>query len=787
MSGSYIPVPISVVAAQAATIIAANSYAGVDLSDASVTPPDTGQTVLLGTAISQRLAISLSASNAAGDGVTDDTAAINTFLATFTAGARIALPAGTFYLINSGNLQVPPGVILEGAGNPFALGGAAMTAGCGFLLNPAYSVVMGDHSTLRGLRILRPGLLTAPTAAEVIASVAAWGAESSIAVAILPNTNGVVIHDVAIVGFNTAINAQAGEFHLNRIWIDCYNGIAVSTAGDYHYLSEIRCEPLYAADAGIPSNSGAWDRPGTAFKLFGGNAGGNLNRCFSFMWRTGLVIDSVGVTQITACGFECAAAALNGANSSATTGVTLTAGASNVEILFADCYLNGFGTGVSWGSAGEVTWIGGAIFLANDGHAIGGVVSVAGQDVYGGFYSVQFNLAGNSAAPPIFTIASGALGVRIVAPFVTNGTFAGNWISLPSGGGSEFDILHAHGLNGAGPFATMVQTHLNEKVWVTSDSSVTVIDASPVAPLTAESSAVGSASEQNLALWRSGTQIGSLRTVPAGGIQPATILQADLANASVVLAPNGSGAIIAQVPDGTVAGGDARAGGAIDLQTIRTAASQVASGGRSTIVGGSGNTASGAFCVAGGNGNAVSGGTSVAFGFANQISGTLSSAPGGASANDRGRTGVLVWSSNAVAVSGSQQSAKQILGGSTNGTTPVRLTADGQSAGAANTVNIPNNTAYAVRIVVVGRHTSAQDVAVWRLDPIIISCGSSAASVTVVGGGTAIAPTTSTGTVTGWSISVTADTANSGLNITATGASGYTIDWTAEVTGPEAG
>jgi hypothetical protein len=138
-------------------------------------------------------------------------------------------------------------------------------------------------------------------------------------------------------------------------------------------------------------------------------------------------------------------------------------------------------------------------------------------------------------------------------------------------------------------------------------------------------------------------------------------------------------------------------------------------------------------------------------------------------------------------VSGSQQSAKQILGGSTNGTTPVRLTADGQSASAVNTVNIPNNTAYAVRIVVIGRHTTAQDVAVWRLDPIIVSCGGSAASVTVVGGGTAIAPTTSTGTVTGWSISVTADTTNGGLDVTATGASGYTIDWTAEVTGPEAG
>jgi hypothetical protein len=76
---------------------------------------------------------------------------------------------------------------------------------------------------------------------------------------------------------------------------------------------------------------------------------------------------------------------------------------------------------------------------------------------------------------------------------------------------------------------------------------------------------------------------------------------------------------------------------------------------------------------------------------------------------------------------------------------------------------------------------------VWRIDPVAVSCGSGASTVAVAGGGTAIAPTVSTGSVTGWSISVTADTTNGGLNITATGAAGLVIDWTAEVFGPEAG
>ncbi len=639
MSGTYVPVPVSVIAAQAATIIAGNAYAGVDLSDASVTPPDMGQTQLLATAISQRPGISLSASNAIGNGVTDDTAAINTFLARFTAGARVSLPAGKFYLINSGNLVVPAGVTIEGAGNPFALGGTAMLAGCGFLVNPAYSIVMRDHSSLRGVRVLRPGLLAAPTAAQAIASIATWGAESSVGISIPPNINGVVIHDVGIVGFNTAIKAQAGEFHLNRIWIDCYNGVAVTAAGDNHYISEVRCEPFYCTGAGVPAAGGAWDRPGIAFNLYGGNTGGTLDRCFSFMWRTGLVINAIGVTQITGCGFEVQASLLNGVNSSTTAGVVFTSGTHSAEIIIADCYLNGFGTGVSWGSSGEMTWIGGSIIVANDGYAGGHVVTAAGQPVYGGFYNVQFNLGGNSAAPPVFTVSSGAYSVKIVSPFITNGTLAGNWISLPGGAtNNQVDIINAHGVNGGAPTAATVQTHFNEKVWATSDSSITVIDASPSAPICAESSTAGATSAQNLALWRSGTQIGSLRTVPAGGYQPATILQTDLANASLVLAPNGTGAILAQVPDGTTTGGNTRGGGVVDLQTTRSAASQVASGGRSAIVGGGGNTASGTFCVVGGNSNSVSGGTSVAFGFANQLSGANSSAPGGANANDHGRT-----------------------------------------------------------------------------------------------------------------------------------------------------
>jgi hypothetical protein len=69
---------------------------------------------------------------------------------------------------------------------------------------------------------------------------------------------------------------------------------------------------------------------------------------------------------------------------------------------------------------------------------------------------------------------------------------------------------------------------------------------------------------------------------------------------TVVGQPKGTGAILAQFPDGTAAGGHARGAGATDLQTVRNNPTQVASGAGSALIGGVNNTASGAESIVGG-------------------------------------------------------------------------------------------------------------------------------------------------------------------------------------------
>lgn len=110
---------------------------------------------------------------------------------------------------------------------------------------------------------------------------------------------------------------------------------------------------------------------------------------------------------------------------------------------------------------------------------------------------------------------------------------------------------------------------------------------------------------------------------------------------------------------------------------------------------------------------------------------------------------------------------------------PTRVTANGFPPGATNIFNIEDNTAGAVDITVIGREVSSQNVAVWKMQGCILSrqsgVGSTLFSIS------AASPHTVIGTTTGWSVAVSADTTNGGLNVTVTGPSS-TVHWAVGIT-----
>jgi hypothetical protein len=137
-------------------------------------------------------------------------------------------------------------------------------------------------------------------------------------------------------------------------------------------------------------------------------------------------------------------------------------------------------------------------------------------------------------------------------------------------------------------------------------------------------------------------------------------------NVNAALVPKGTGAIVANVPNGAASGGNARGQYAVDLQGIRTVNIDVASGDYSVISGGVNNRNSGftASCV-GGNLNNISGKSGVIGGQQNTLSDEFSVVFGFLNSTSIKYGGVLSGQSN----SSSSQEGALIVGGSSNSVT----------------------------------------------------------------------------------------------------------------------
>jgi hypothetical protein len=167
--------------------------------------------------------------------------------------------------------------------------------------------------------------------------------------------------------------------------------------------------------------------------------------------------------------------------------------------------------------------------------------------------------------------------------------------------------------------------------------------------------------------------------------QTSSVIQATTTNANLVIAPNGTGALVASIPDGTATGGNARGQYAVDLKLSgRTGAAQVASGNYSAVIGGNVSTASGVLSLAGGSATA-SGIHSVALGGSCFASGSGSVAiggeqGGGLGATASGRAAVAFGLANAATADFSNS-----LGGLSNNATSAFSTVSGGQSNTAST------------------------------------------------------------------------------------------------------
>ena len=127
------------------------------------------------------------------------------------------------------------------------------------------------------------------------------------------------------------------------------------------------------------------------------------------------------------------------------------------------------------------------------------------------------------------------------------------------------------------------------------------------------------------------------------------------ANVNAAITPKGTGALVAQIPDGTTVGGNARGTYAVDFQMGRNNANQVASGNYSVIAGGINNRVSGntSFVGAGASLLASGGSSGIVSGTSNTASGNNSFIGGGQGSTASG-TDSFVGGGNSNLASGTQ-------------------------------------------------------------------------------------------------------------------------------------
>jgi len=301
-------------------------------------------------------------------------------------------------------------------------------------------------------------------------------------------------------------------------------------------------------------------------------------------------------------------------------------------------------------------------------------------------------------------------------------------------------------------------------------------------------------------------------TTPVTAISEAPI---GFTNADIALVAKGTGATLAQVPDGTAVGGDKRGQYATDWQKFRSSLSQVASGQYATIGGGRNNVASSTWSVVGGGyGNSAfnNAGTTIGGGNFNSASGSFATVLGGGSNSATGNYSIIGgglnnsassdWSyvsggrrgttrfiignhvfpacSSPIADTGGvTQSALLLLARQTTNATATVLTSDGYAATTFNQVILPNNSAYSFSGEVIAGVTGGGDTARWTINGAI-KRGANAASTAIVGTAT-VTMTHNDAGAAGWTVAVTADTTNGGIAVTVTGAASTTIRWVCKI------
>jgi hypothetical protein len=242
---------------------------------------------------------------AVGDGVTDDTDAIQAAInyASTSKKRNVKIQSDGVYLIDSANIVIPDYITIFSDVTcltyPVGYGvGNVYNTSPTFIINPLYSIqVSGIGVTIKGISFLRKGWARAANSIEAAAIIAAMSGT-----AITTNKDDTTIKDCFIAGFQYAIYGDTcGRYLFENVKGDNINGIYTKQVYDVGRIVNCHFFPYLTSGSGDAALT--W-RNGSAFIFDNVNDWSEISGSFSYGYQTGIKVQNSNNVKIVMCGMD---------------------------------------------------------------------------------------------------------------------------------------------------------------------------------------------------------------------------------------------------------------------------------------------------------------------------------------------------------------------------------------------------------------------------------------------------------------------------------------------------
>jgi hypothetical protein len=619
------------------------------------------------------------ATNATNIAITDDTSTATSVYPTFVTNTTGNLPAKTsstkLSFVPSTGVLSTIGLVLTNALG-VAYGGTGVTSSSG-----ANSVVLRDANGNITTNCLFEGFTTQAASGTTITLIASSAQNYQITGSggqVIKLPNATTLPNGALFTFNN--NQSSGA-----ITVQNNSSTTVATINSGGYVTVVLLDNSTAA--------GSWDRHDSTPS--------------NVSWSTN-TLDYAG--SITSATWNGTAVAINrggtGASTKATAFNALSPMSAAGDVIYGGT--SGAGTALAIGTAGQVltvnsgatapqwstpssgtvTSVGGTGTV--NGITLTGTVTSSGNLTLGGTLDLSSPpaIGGTTASTGRFTTVTSTVATG-TAPFTVASTTPVTNLSIGGNAGTVTNGVYTTDTGTvtstmlAGSIANAKLT--NSSITFGSTAQALGSTVSGLSGVTIDNGAIGATTASTgkfTTLISTGTATlanGSTTYVQAiGDASYPGVYAAGGTNTPLVLQPLGTGALQAQKTDSGTTGGNARGANAVDWQTNRTAATQVASGQYSVVSGGNGNRSAGyASAIAGGDFNtATVYNAFIGSGNSNTVSGERSAIVGGGANTAAGYYNFI---GAGFTNSGTSGSAVTTQSGTMNGTTAVTLSGSNAS------------------------------------------------------------------------------------------------------------